>query len=63
MKQENKALLIFLGAISVLGSVVAFMVSPPAITMYRNNGFFWWGFVPGLFFAAGIMAIIIARTE
>lgn len=63
MNPENKALLVFLGALSVLGSTCAFIASPPAITMYQHNGFFWWGFVPGLFFAAGAWAVIFAINE
>lgn len=62
-EREVKMRATFLGGIAVVASVVAMIVSPPAITMYQNNGFFWWGFLPGLFFALGIVAIIFANTN
>lgn len=63
MKPENAALSYFLGAVLLLVAFVLFLISPPAITLYQNNGFFWWGFVPGLIFAAGLIGVILPSAS
>lgn len=51
-----------LGAILMAAAVIAVYASPPAVTMHEHNGFFWWGFVPGMVFAAGLVTVILSPS-
>ncbi len=39
-------------------AVMTIPIAPPAIQM-TDYGFFWWGFMPGAVFAAGLCATIV----
>lgn len=49
------------GFVLMAGAVLTIFVAPPAIQM-SSAGFFWWGFVPGAIFAAGLGAIAAANS-
>lgn len=59
MSSENRMLLRICGVLLMAASVFLCVISPPAITLYQNNGFFWWGAVPGGLFGLGFLAIVL----